>query len=105
MPFQKFKRKGHDDFPIGTVYEKTAESLTVAFKDELPEWLEEGPSHYQLHRSVNRSNYKKMYEALDGVFETQNTSLAFLRDISLGARKGSCQKYPRCPKSSGRTSV
>ena len=75
--------QGHEEYPSGTVYEKTAESLTVAFKDELPEWLEEDQGRYQLHRSVNRSNYKRMLEALQEVDETQNTSLAFLRDISL----------------------
>ena len=77
---------GEEEFPTGTVYERSPDSITVAFKEELPEWLEEGQGHYQLHRSVNRSNYKKMLAALDAVLETQNTSLADFRDISLGEK-------------------
>ena len=72
--------------PTGTIYEKSPTTITVAFRNELPEWLEEGPA-YQLHKSVNRVTYKRMMEALDAVFETKNTRLASFRDISFGEKK------------------
>lgn len=74
------------DFPTGTVYEKSKESITVAFNSALPAWVEKGPS-YQLHKSVNRVTYRRMLDALDAVYQTQNTRLAFFRDISLKAEK------------------
>ncbi len=74
------------DYAYGTVYEKDAESLTVAFNQSPPEWLVED-SLCELHRSVNRVTYKRMLEALDAVFETQNTRLAHFRDISLSEKK------------------
>lgn len=72
--------------PIGTVYEKSTETLTVAFNSELPEWIDETGT-FQLHKSVNRVTYKRMLEALDAVLETHNTRLALFRDISLETRK------------------
>lgn len=80
------RRPHKSDFASGTVYEKTAGTITVAFSRELPEGLEEGES-YQLHRSINRVTYKRMLDALDGVIETQNTRLAVFRDLSLGERE------------------
>lgn len=70
------------DYPIGTVYEKTLSTITVAFNKPLPDWLEKD-SYYQLHKSINRVTYKRMTEALDAVTETENTRLAVFRDISL----------------------
>ncbi len=74
------------DTLFGTVYERTAYTLTVAFNKHLPEWLEKGGS-YELHKSLNGVTYKRMKEALEAVMETQNTRLAFLRDISLKEKK------------------
>lgn len=71
-----------DEFLVGTVYEKTADSLTVAFQQEVPD-----AKRYELHRSVNRVTFKRMAETLDAVSQTQNTRLAVFRDISLGLRK------------------
>ena len=77
-----FPEKQKDfECPTGTVYEKTKETLTIAFNHALPEWLEKGKT-YQLHRSINRVTYKRMLEALDAVAETNNTRLAHFRDIS-----------------------
>ncbi len=75
-----------DEFPSGTVYEKTATSITVAYGQPLPEWAEEG-AFFQLHKSVNRVTYRRMFESLDAVFETENTRLAAFRDLSLRLRK------------------
>lgn len=80
--------KKHDqkDYPRGTVYEKSPDSITIAFYEALPDWLDE-EGIYELHRSVNSITYKRMFEALDEVYETQNSRLAHFRDISLGERK------------------
>ncbi len=74
------------DIPTGTVYEKTADSITVAMNDPWPDWFESG-LQYELHKSVNRVTYRRMLEALEAVYETQNTRLAFFRDVSLGLKK------------------
>ncbi len=73
---------GEDDLLTGTIYEKTLDSITVAFQEEAPE-----AERFELHRSVNRVTFKRMLETLDAVAQTQNTRLAVLRDISLGLRK------------------
>ncbi len=72
----------HDEYLSGTIYEKTGDSLTVAFQEEVPE-----ADSYELHRSVNRVTFKRMAETLDAVYQTQNTRLAVFRDISLKTRK------------------
>lgn len=79
--------------PIGTVYEKTSEALTVAFNSELPEWVDETGT-FQLHKSVNRVTYKRMLESLDAVLETHNTRLALFRDISLETKKPEITPIP-----------
>lgn len=75
-----------DEIPSGTVYEKTKDTITVALSEPWPDWVENGIS-YELHRSVNRVTYKRMLESIDAVLETQNTRLAFFRDLSLGLKK------------------
>ncbi len=77
-------KKG-SDYTSGTVYEKSASDITVAFNEVLPEWTDE-VSVFHLHRSLNRVTYKRMLEALDAVFETRHTRLEVFRDISLGER-------------------
>ncbi len=81
-----------DNIPSGTIYEKSADSITVAFHEDAPKWVDafdNSDSHcrFELHRSVNRVTFRRMREALDAVIQTQNTFLAFFRDISLGLRK------------------
>ena len=72
------------DYLSGTVYEKSPDSITVAFHEELPDEFEDsGSARYELHRSVNRLTYKRMGEAMDALIQTQNTRLALIRDISL----------------------
>ena len=70
----------------GTVYEKTKDSITVAFHRELPADLEEG-ALCDLHHSINQVTYKRMLASLDEVYETHNTRLAYFRDILLGEKK------------------
>ncbi len=76
------KPASSDGYLSGTIYEKTLDSLTVAFQEEIPE-----ADSYELHRSVNRVTFKRMAETLDAVYQTQNTRLAVFRDISLRIRK------------------
>jgi ATP-dependent RNA/DNA helicase IGHMBP2 len=90
-----------ESFPTGTVYEKAAGSITVAFGDTFPEVVElDGASRarYELHRSVNRVTYKRMIEALDSVHETQNTRLSLLRDISLQDKEPARKKLDADPE-------
>ena len=75
-----------DAIPTGTVYEKSKESITVAMNAPWPEWFESDAT-YELHRSINRVTYRRMLEALDEVYQTQNTRLACFRDISLKQKK------------------
>ena len=75
-----------DEIPSGTVYEKTKNSITIALNDVWPDCLEED-IRYELHKSVNRVTYKRMLESIDAVIETQNTRLAFFRDLSLKLKK------------------
>ncbi len=74
------------DLPLGTVYEKNKDTITVAFNRELPEWVHEEGIYY-LNMSGNRATYKKLTEALDRVSRSRHERLAFLRDLSLGLRK------------------
>ena len=74
-----------DEYLSGTIYERSPESITVAFQEEIPE-----ADSYELHRSVNRVTFKRMAETLDAVYQTQNTRLAVFRDISLKTRKAVC---------------
>ncbi len=84
------------EFPSGTIYEKSAETITVAFHKELPEWVDES-GLYQLHKSINRLTYKRMGEALQAVIETENTPLAIFRDISLRERKATTRDETLAP--------
>jgi superfamily I DNA and/or RNA helicase len=80
-----------NDYPSGTVYEKSSDAITVAFYDELPDWPDDGS--FELHRSVNRITYKRMSETMEAVYQTQNTRLAWLRDISLEIKKPATQTF------------
>lgn len=72
-------------YPIGTVYEKDRETITVAFDWLHEDWLEESGT-YHLNRSGNRATYKRMYEALESVRQTEHSRLAALRDVTLGLK-------------------
>lgn len=78
----------HDlfDLPIGTVYEKTADTITVAFNRELPEWVGM-QGLYHLNIAGNRATSKKLLEALRKVEIADHTRAAHFRDVSLGIRK------------------
>lgn len=85
---EKTDKAQKPQFPTGTVYEKDKTTLTVAFNQALPDWVDEEGT-FQLHKSTNRLTYKRMVEALDAVYETQNTRLALFRDISINFKKPS----------------
>ena len=74
------------DLPIGTVYEKNRDRITVAFNFELPDWVNEA-GVYHLNIAGNRSTYKKIFETLKVVRNAKNNRLAQLRDIALGLKK------------------
>lgn len=83
--------RNRPEYATGTVYEKSSQTLTVAFNKALPDWADQDLS-FQLHKSVNQVTYKRMIEALAAVVETRNTRLALFRDISLGERQASFEK-------------
>lgn len=76
------RREQVKECPSGTVYEKTADTVTVAFHHPLPESFDE-VKRFDLHKSVNAVTYRRMLEALDAVIQTNSRVLSRLRDISL----------------------
>lgn len=76
------RREQIRECPSGTVYEKAADSITVAFHHALPESFDE-VKRFDLHKSANAVTYRRMLEALDAVIQTQTKVLSRLRDISL----------------------
>ncbi|MBI3307397.1 MAG: IGHMBP2 family helicase [Candidatus Omnitrophica bacterium] len=78
-----------DDFlklPPGTVYEKSKESITVAFDWTRPEALDQ-EALYHLMPSPSKGTYRKMFDALKEVSEAKHGRLAFFRDLTLGLKK------------------
>jgi len=75
-------------YPTGTVYEKDAASITVAFDWIHEEWLDDS-GLYHLNRSGNRATYKRMYEALEEVRMSGHDRAALFRDVSLGIKQPS----------------
>ena len=73
------------DLPMGTVYEKDQDSITVAFNRTLPEWVTEA-GIYHLNISGNRATARKMLEALAQVKNARHSRLAFFRDLSLSIK-------------------
>lgn len=76
------RREQFKECPSGTVYEKSPDSVTVAFHRALPEDFDE-VKRFDLHKSANAVTYRRMLEALDAVIQTNNRVLTRLRDISL----------------------
>ena len=74
------------DFPTGTVYEKTQETITVAFNHDLPEWVT-SEGLYHLNRAGNRATFRKIHEALKEARDAAHSRLAYLRNVFLGLRK------------------
>lgn len=86
-----------DEIASATVYDKTKNSLTIAFREsdrdmELLDVNRCRDIRFELHRSINRVTYKRMMEAMQEVYETQNTRLADLRDISIGDKEAKIKK-------------
>jgi ATP-dependent RNA/DNA helicase IGHMBP2 len=76
------RREQVRECPSGTVYEKSADSITVAFHHPLPDSFSE-VKRFDLHKSANSVTYRRMLEALDAVIQTHQRVLVRLRDISL----------------------
>ncbi len=74
------------DPPFGTVYEKEADVITVAFNRALPEWVHE-EGLYDLNIGGGRATYKKMLDTLSQVESADHSRIAFFRDVSLGIKK------------------
>lgn len=70
----------------GTVYDREANEITVAFSRELPEWVSEKNLH-RLSVSTNRTTYRRMCEALAEVRDAENCRLAYMRSVLLGIKK------------------
>lgn len=79
-------RRGDEDLPLGTVYEKEKDVITVAFRRELPVWAHE-KGLYHLNIAGSRASSKKMEEALRKTSQAEHNRLAYLRDLSLGIRQ------------------
>jgi ATP-dependent RNA/DNA helicase IGHMBP2 len=71
---------------MGTVYDKSHHEITIAVRDQLPEWVREN-AIYHLNIAGSRSTYKKINETLRKVKQAKNDRLAFFRDLSFGLRK------------------
>lgn len=74
------------DPPFGTVYEKDAQIITVAFNRALPDWVNED-GLYDLNIGGSRATYKKMNETLDFLLKAEHSRPAFFRDVSLGLKR------------------
>jgi len=70
----------------GVVYDKEEKEITVAFSQELPDWLED-QKLYSLELSRNQTTYRRMSETLEQVLQSENSRLAYLRNVLLGLRK------------------
>lgn len=70
-------------FPIGTVYEKNRDQITVAFDFLKAEWLDESVDDYHLNRAGNRATYQRMLDAVDDTAAAEHNRLAWFRDVSL----------------------
>lgn len=72
--------------PFGTVYDRTQDTITVAFMRELGAWADEEGLYY-LHRAGNRGTFRKTLEALKQAGEAEHGRLATLRNVLLGLKK------------------
>ncbi len=75
------------DQPSGTVYEKTQDTITVAFNRVLPSWVVEEGGLYHLNLSGNRSTYRKIFDTLKMVEKAEHSRLSHLRDLTLGLKE------------------
>ncbi|MBI3313458.1 MAG: IGHMBP2 family helicase [Candidatus Omnitrophica bacterium] len=79
--------EGFLDLPPGTVYEKSSDSITVAFDWTRPEEILAEDALYHLTPSPSKYTYRKMFDALKEVSEAKHGRLAFFRDLILGLKK------------------
>ncbi len=70
----------------GTVYEKDRKQIVVAFGLRLPAWVGREKA-YHLNQEGSKTTYQRMVEAVRDMGNAKNSTLARLRDISLGLKK------------------
>lgn len=74
------------NLPFGTVYERSQDTITVAFDRDLPAWVS-SEGIYHLNKAGNRATFKKIYQALSEASKAEHSRLAYLRNVLLGLRK------------------
>ncbi len=84
---------------IGTVYDKEADRIILAFREDLDDDAVDADRLYDLNLSAGRSTYKKIYDTLRKVRSAKDDRLAFFRDLSLGFRKPESYDPPHIGKS------
>ena len=78
--------QGHNNFQLsGVIMTLKRNKLTLATnKEDLPDWIEEGKLGIDL--TFDEMSYREMEFALKKTIETENTRLAYLRDVLYGAQ-------------------
>ncbi len=74
------------DIPSGTVYERTSDSITVAFHRDLPPWVG-GEELYYLSKTASLGTYRKTHGALKEAREAEHGRLAYIRNVLLGLKE------------------
>jgi len=86
------RKEKFQNAPVGTIYEKTRDVITIAFHKPLPASFT-ADYRFDLYRSINAGSYRKMNDALNAVIDARNTRLAHFRDISLRLRKPQSEAF------------
>jgi len=73
------------DLPFGTVFERTADSITVAFHRDLPPWVG-GEERYHLSKTASSGTYRKTLSALKEACAAEHGRLAYIRNVLLGLK-------------------
>lgn len=79
------KKPLHPNNPTGTVIEKTAYSITVAFESHPPEFIYN--KGVRLDLFVNDTSFQRMFSALEKIKHPENEMQKRKRDILLGRKK------------------
>lgn len=74
------------DLPFGTVFERTPDSITVAFHRDLPPWVG-GEERYYLSKTASSGTYRKTLSALKEASAAEHGRLAYIRNVLLGLKE------------------
>lgn len=72
--------------PMGTVYERAKNKVTVAFQRHLPGWTGR-ETRFHLFLAENMTTFQRMFAAVEETKFAAHNRLAHLRDVSLGIKK------------------